>query len=184
MAGIGEVAIRVAHHLLGTVIVVLDGDVDRHARRLPHVLSVRRCPRRGNGRRSLPAPPGRRPLSRLRRRDREHPAQQPDQRHVCPPDPVLVQRVDHQHAERVRPGGPAGGDPRRAGFTPRALRPNSGRRCIRMRLHVSDSLKGRGHARISPSAQGYGRGGYVSERTGERIGEARTTRATTPRQGS
>jgi hypothetical protein len=35
MAGIGEVAIRIAHHLLGTVIVVLDGDVDRHVRRLP-----------------------------------------------------------------------------------------------------------------------------------------------------
>jgi hypothetical protein len=35
VAGIGEVAIRVAHHLLGTVIVVLDGDVDRHIRRLP-----------------------------------------------------------------------------------------------------------------------------------------------------
>src|SRR5690348_10884997 len=59
MAGIGEVAIRIAHHPLGTVIVVLDGDVDRHVRRLPHVLSVRRCPRYGNGRRSLPAPPGR-----------------------------------------------------------------------------------------------------------------------------
>ena len=42
--GVGEVAIRIAHHLLGTVIVVLDGDVDRHVRRLPHVLSVRRCP--------------------------------------------------------------------------------------------------------------------------------------------
>src|SRR5437868_15062376 len=62
MAGIGEVAIRIAHHPLGTVIVVLDGDVDRHVRRLPHVLSVRRCPRRGNGRRSLPVPPGRLPL--------------------------------------------------------------------------------------------------------------------------
>src|SRR5579859_4466919 len=49
VAGIGEVAIRIAHHLLRTVIVVLDGDVDRHVRRLPHVLSVRRCPRCGNG---------------------------------------------------------------------------------------------------------------------------------------
>jgi uncharacterized FlaG/YvyC family protein len=35
VAGIREVAIRIAHHLLGTVIVVLDGDVDRHVRRLP-----------------------------------------------------------------------------------------------------------------------------------------------------
>lgn len=34
-AGIGEVAIRIAHHPLGTVIVVLDGDVDCHVRRLP-----------------------------------------------------------------------------------------------------------------------------------------------------
>ena len=46
--GVGEVAIRIAHHLLRTVIVVLDGDVGRHVRRLSHVLSVRRYPRCGN----------------------------------------------------------------------------------------------------------------------------------------
>ena len=33
-AGVGEVAIRIAHHLLGTVVVVFDGDVDRHRGRL------------------------------------------------------------------------------------------------------------------------------------------------------
>jgi len=78
LAGIGEVAIRIAHHPLGTVIVVLDGDVDRHVRRLPHDLSVRRCPQGGNGRWSLLAPAERHPLLRLRQRDREQPAQQPD----------------------------------------------------------------------------------------------------------
>jgi hypothetical protein len=35
LAGIGEVAIRIEHHPLRTVIMVLDGDVDRHVRRLP-----------------------------------------------------------------------------------------------------------------------------------------------------
>jgi hypothetical protein len=50
LAGIGEVAIRVTHHPLGTVIVVLDGDVDRHARSLPHDLSVSRRPAVVNGR--------------------------------------------------------------------------------------------------------------------------------------
>jgi hypothetical protein len=41
-AGVGEVAIRIAHHPLGTVIVILDGDVGRHRRVLPHDLSVSR----------------------------------------------------------------------------------------------------------------------------------------------
>ena len=49
LAGIGEVAIRITHHPLGTVIVVLDGDVDRHARSLPHDLSVSWCPAMVNG---------------------------------------------------------------------------------------------------------------------------------------
>ena len=40
--GIGEVAIRVAHHPLGTVVVIVDGDVSRHLRPLPHPLSVSR----------------------------------------------------------------------------------------------------------------------------------------------
>src|ERR1700681_2581608 len=53
LAGIGEVAIRITHHPLGTVIVVLDGDVDRHARSLPHDLSVSWYPAVVNGRWSL-----------------------------------------------------------------------------------------------------------------------------------
>jgi hypothetical protein len=48
-AGVGEVAIRIAHHLFGTVVVVLDGDVGRHRGFLPHDLSVGRYPRRVNG---------------------------------------------------------------------------------------------------------------------------------------
>jgi hypothetical protein len=41
-AGIGEVAIRIAQHPLGTVIVILDGDVGRHRRFLPDDVSVSR----------------------------------------------------------------------------------------------------------------------------------------------
>jgi hypothetical protein len=43
-AGVGEVAVRVADHALGPVIAVLDGDVHRHARCLPHELSVSQHP--------------------------------------------------------------------------------------------------------------------------------------------
>jgi len=35
-AGVGEVAVGVAHHPLGPVIAVLDGDVHRHVRCLSH----------------------------------------------------------------------------------------------------------------------------------------------------
>ena len=55
-AGISEVPIRIAHHPLGAVIVVLDGDVDRHLRSLPHDLSVSLCLGGVNGRWSLLAP--------------------------------------------------------------------------------------------------------------------------------
>ena len=48
-AGVGKIAIRIAHHLLGTVVVVLDGDVGRHRGFLPHDLSVGRYPGRVNG---------------------------------------------------------------------------------------------------------------------------------------
>ena len=48
-AGVGEVAIGVAHHPLGTVVAVLDGDVYRHVRCLPHELSVSQHPCRHNG---------------------------------------------------------------------------------------------------------------------------------------
>ena len=78
LAGIGEVAIRIAHHLLGTVIVVLDGDVDCHVRRLPLRLQCPPVP----ARRQRPVVTSRAsetpPLLRLRQRDREQPAQQPD----------------------------------------------------------------------------------------------------------
>src|SRR5215469_17685021 len=50
LAGVGEVAVRVAHHPLGPVIAVLDGDVHRHVRCLPHELSVSQHPRGHNGR--------------------------------------------------------------------------------------------------------------------------------------
>src|ERR1700734_173416 len=50
-AGVGEVTIGIAHHPLGAVIVVLDGDVGRHRRFLPHDLSVSRRPGRVNGQR-------------------------------------------------------------------------------------------------------------------------------------
>jgi len=49
LPGIGEVAGRVAHHPLGTVVVVLDRDVDRHAC-LPHAFSVGPRPPGHNGR--------------------------------------------------------------------------------------------------------------------------------------
>ena len=49
-AGISEVAVRVAHHPLGTVVAILDGDVHRHVRCLPHNLSVSQHPRGHNGR--------------------------------------------------------------------------------------------------------------------------------------
>lgn len=90
LAGIGEVAVRVPHHPLGTVIVVLDGDVDRHARSLPHELSVSRCPAVVNGQWSLRTVPKRPPCASLRQRVREQPGQQPNQRHVCPPDSAVL----------------------------------------------------------------------------------------------
>jgi hypothetical protein len=43
-AGVGEVAIRVAHHSLGPVVAVLDGDVHCHVRCLSHELSVSQHP--------------------------------------------------------------------------------------------------------------------------------------------
>ena len=49
-AGVGEVAIGIAHHPLRTVIVVFDGDVHRHVGCLPHDLSVGQRPRGHNGR--------------------------------------------------------------------------------------------------------------------------------------
>jgi hypothetical protein len=42
--GIGEVAVRIPHHPLGTVVVILDGDVHRHVGCLPHDLSVGSAP--------------------------------------------------------------------------------------------------------------------------------------------
>src|SRR5580692_7517469 len=67
--GVGEVAIGIAHHPLGAVIVVLDGDVGRHRRFLPHDLSVSRRPGRVNGlrapfRRGTEPTPARRPAAR------------------------------------------------------------------------------------------------------------------------
>ena len=51
-AGIGEIAVRVAQHPLGTIVVILGRDVGRHFRRLPFSFSV--------GCRALPGqPPGR-----------------------------------------------------------------------------------------------------------------------------
>ena len=88
LAGVGEVPIRIAHHPLGTVVVVLDGDVDRHLRSLPHDLSVSLCPCGVNGRWSLLASETA-TISGLRQRVGEQPGQQPDQRHVRPPEPVL-----------------------------------------------------------------------------------------------
>src|SRR6516164_2746158 len=44
--GVGEVAVRIAHHPLGTVVVILDDDVHRHAGCLSHVLSVASAPAR------------------------------------------------------------------------------------------------------------------------------------------
>jgi hypothetical protein len=82
-AGIGEVTIGIAHHLLGAVIVVLDGDVGRHRRFLPHDLSVSRDPARVNGLRV----PFRRATS-LRQRVGQQPGQEADQRHVGTPDPA------------------------------------------------------------------------------------------------
>jgi hypothetical protein len=90
LARIGEIAIRVANHPLGTVIVVLDGDVDRHVRSLPHDLSVSRCPGGVNGRWSLLAPAKAVTVSSMRQRGGEQPAQQPDQRNVCPADSAFV----------------------------------------------------------------------------------------------
>jgi len=52
LAGIGEVAIRVTDHPLGAVIVILDRDVERHLRSLPHDFSVSPCPGRVNDRHS------------------------------------------------------------------------------------------------------------------------------------
>lgn len=44
--GVGEVAVWIPHHPLGTVVVILDGDVHRHAGCLSHVLSVASVPAR------------------------------------------------------------------------------------------------------------------------------------------
>ncbi len=88
--GIGEVSIRIAHHPLGTVIVVLDGDVDRHLGSLPHDLSVSRRPGWVNGP-MVTHRPGDCPAGpSLRQRVREEPGEQPDQRHVRPRDPAFV----------------------------------------------------------------------------------------------
>lgn len=84
-AGIGEVTIRIAHHPLGAVIVVLDGDVGRHRRFLPHDLSVSRHPGRVNGLKV----PFRRATS-LRERVGEQPGQEADQRHIGAPDPAGI----------------------------------------------------------------------------------------------
>lgn len=82
-AGVGEVAIGIAHHPLGAVIVVLDGDVGRHRRFLPHDLSVSRRPGRVNGQtasfRRVPS---------LRKRVGQQPGEQANQRHVGAPDPA------------------------------------------------------------------------------------------------
>src|SRR5215467_699782 len=48
--GFGEVAIRIAHHPLGAVVVVFDNDVDRHGRRLL-MISVPPVPARDISRR-------------------------------------------------------------------------------------------------------------------------------------
>jgi hypothetical protein len=77
-AGIGEVAIRIAHHPLGTVIVVLDGDVNRHVRRLPQRLQCPPVPARGQRPMVTSGASETPPLVRLRQRDREQPGQQPD----------------------------------------------------------------------------------------------------------
>ena len=80
-AGVGEVAIGITHHPLGAVVVVLDGDVGRHRRFLPHDLSVSRRPGRVNGLRAS----FRRSTS-LRQRIGQQPGQQANQRHVGAPD--------------------------------------------------------------------------------------------------
>jgi len=48
-AGVGEVTVGITHHPLGAIVVVLDGDVGRHRRFLPHDLSVSRRRGRVNG---------------------------------------------------------------------------------------------------------------------------------------
>ena len=48
--GVGKVAVRIAHHPLGTVVVILDGDVHRHVGCLSHDLSVGQRPQGHNGR--------------------------------------------------------------------------------------------------------------------------------------
>jgi hypothetical protein len=82
-AGVGEIAIGITHHPLGAVVVVLDGDVGRHRRFLPHDLSVSRRQGTVNGLKV----PFRRDSS-LRQSVGQEPGKQADQRHVGTPDPA------------------------------------------------------------------------------------------------